>query len=81
MKAERQADYSQKYPHIAPEIANGSERQSINSDIYSMGKIVFAVLDLLPTATAESIKVAKSAICEEPTKRPTLKELSAALSL
>ncbi|KAL9951843.1 hypothetical protein ACROYT_G044578 [Oculina patagonica] len=79
MKAEKQEGYRQKFPHIAPEIVNGSDRQSIYSDIYSMGKIVLAVLDLLPTATAKSIKVAKSAICEEPTKRPTLKELSVAL--
>lgn len=79
MKAEKQKDYRQKFPHIAPEIVNGTNRQTIYSDIYSMGKIVLAVLDLLPTATAKSIKVAQSATCEDPTKRPTLKELSAAL--
>ncbi len=73
MKVEKQEDYHQKFLHIAPEIVNGSDRQSIYSDIYWMGKsvlAVLAVLDLLTTATAKSIKVAKSAICEEPTKRP-----------
>ena len=62
MNAEKQKDYRQKFPHIAPEIVDSSNRQSIYSDIYSMGKIILAVLDLLSTATAKSIKVAKSTI-------------------
>lgn len=64
----------QKFPHIAPKIVNGINSQGIYSDIYLMGKIILPVLDLLPTATGNSIKVTKSMICKEPTKRHTLKE-------
>lgn len=79
MSINQQMRYREKYAHIAPEIVNGSGRQSAQSDIFSLGKIVLAVLDLLPTATAKSLKVARTALCEEPAERPSLKELSEAL--
>lgn len=77
MSINQQMRYREKYTHIAPEIVNGSGRQSAQSDIFSLGKIVLAVLDLLPTA--KSLKVARTALCEEPAERPSLKELSEAL--
>ena len=73
-----QEEYGKRYPHIAPEIVNGSGRQSYASDIYLLSKIFLAVLDLLPTATSRSLKVAKSAICEEPDECPSLKDMLAA---
>lgn len=79
LSTHQQEKYREQYPHIASEIVNGSGRQSAQSDIFSLGKIVLAVLDLLPTATARSLKVARTALCEEPAKRPSLKELSEAL--
>lgn len=75
----KQEEYRKRYPHIAPEIVNGSGRQSYASDIYSLSKIVLAVLNLLPTATARSLRVAKRALCEEPFERPSLKDMLAAL--
>ena len=77
----RQEEYWKQYPHIAPEIVNGNGRRSFLSDIFSLGKIIVAVLDLLPTATGRSIKVAKTAICDDPYERPSLKELFAVLLL
>ena len=47
------------------------------SDIFSMDKIILVVLDLIPTVTARSIIVTKSAINKDPAKHPTLKELFA----
>ena len=79
LSTHQQEKYREQYPHIASEIVNGSGRQSAQSDIFSLGKIVLAVLDLLPTATARSLKVARTALCEEPAKRSSLKELSEAL--
>ena len=79
LSTHQQEKYREQYPHIASEIVNGSGRQSAQSDIFSLGKIVLAVLDLLPTATARSLKVARTALYEEPAKRPSLKELSEAL--
>lgn len=73
----KQEKYRKRYPHIAPEIVSGKARQSVFSDIFSFGKMALAVLDLLPTATAQSIKAAKRACSELPAERPTLKELSA----
>ena len=75
----QQEEYRKRYPHIAPEIVDGSGRQSHASDIYSLSKIVLALLDLLPTATSKSLRVAKSALCEKPDKRPSLKDMLAAL--
>ena len=71
----KQEEYRKQCPHIAPEIVNGSGRQSFSSDIFSLGQIVLAVLDLLPTATGRSIKVARTAICDDPNKRPLLNQL------
>ena len=79
LSAKKQEEYKVRYPHIAPEIVDGSGRQSFLSDIFSLGRIVLAVLDLLPTATTKSIKVAQTAICEDPDKRPTLEQLFAVL--
>jgi len=62
----KREEYQKRYPHIAPEIVCGSGRQSVKSDIFSFGRIALTVLDLLPTATARSIKMAKSALNEDP---------------
>ena len=66
MSTHQQEKYWEQYPHIASEIVNGSGRQSAQSDIFSLGKIVLAVLDLLPTATARSLKVARTALRRAP---------------
>jgi len=54
----KQKEYRKRYPHIAPEIVNGSRRQSCASDIYSLSKVVLAALDFLPTATSRLLRVA-----------------------
>ena len=74
-----QETYRKRYPYIAPEIVTGSGRQTILSDIYSLGKIALNVLDLLPTATAVSLKLAKRASLSKPEKRPSIEELIAGL--
>ena len=79
MTISEREEYHKRYPHIAPEIVCGSGRQSFKSDIFSFGKITLSVLDLLPTATARSIKVAKSALRDDPQQRPSIKEMLAAL--
>ena len=79
LTASSQELYKRRYPHIAPEIVAGSGRQSITSDIFSLGKIVFAILDLLPTATAISLRVVKRAILDNPGKRPSIDELIAVM--
>lgn len=79
LSASAQEEYRKRYPHIAKEIVQGSDQQSVLSDIYSLGKILLDVLDLLPTATAHSLRAAKSATDDDPQKRPTLDELFAAL--
>ena len=70
-----QEEYQHSYPHIAPEIICGEGRQSVQSDVFSVGRIALAILDLLPTATALSLKAAKQAIVDNPAKRPSLEEL------
>jgi len=40
---EEQEKYKRKHGHIAPEIINGSHPSSFASDVYSYGRIVYAV--------------------------------------
>ena len=79
LSAAKQAEYRSKYPHIAAEIVCGSGRQSVLSDIFSLGRVIDAVLQLIPTATSRSVKVEKRALCDDPSQRPTLKEILAIL--
>ena len=79
LAASEQEEYRKRYPHIASELVCGTGRQSFASDIFSLGRIVFAVLDLLPTATSKSIKVARATMRDDPEQRPSLKELLASL--
>ena len=79
LTATSQKSYKKRYPHIAPEIVAGSERQCIQSDIFSLGRIVLSILDLLPTATAVSLRIAKRAILDNPAKRPSIEEIISVL--
>lgn len=54
LTASSQESYNWHYPHISLEIVAGSGQQSIQSDIFSLGRIVLSILALLPTATAKS---------------------------
>ena len=77
LTASSHKSYKKRYPHIAPEIVAGSGRQSIH--IFSLGRIVLSILDLLPTATAMSLRIAKRAILDNPAKRPSIEEIIAVL--
>ena len=66
LMASGQQSFKRRYPHIAPEIVVGSSRQSVQSDVFSLGRIVLSILDLLPTATAMSLRIAKRAILDNP---------------
>ena len=79
LTASSQKSYKKRYPHIAPEIVAGSGRQSIQSDIFSLGRIVLSILDLLPTATAMSLRIGKRANLDNPAKRPSIEEIIAVL--
>lgn len=55
LTASSQESYNCHYPHITLEIiVAGSGQQSIQSDFFSLGRIVLSILALLPTATAKS---------------------------
>lgn len=71
--------YRKLYPHIATEIVQGTGQQSVASDVFSLGKMALAILDLLPTATANSLHSVRRATSDDPAKRPSLKEMLAAL--
>lgn len=43
LTTEEQSIYLQRYKHIAPEIVDGSHKQSIYSDIYSFGYLVYNI--------------------------------------
>lgn len=40
-----QAEYTRKYPHIAPEVISGESRQSVLSDIFSVGGIFYKLIE------------------------------------
>ena len=70
----KREEYQKRYHHIAPKIVRGMRCKAINLT-FSFGRIALAVLDLLPTATARSIKMAKSAENDDSEQHPSLKEL------
>ena len=74
-----QEEYRWSYPHIAPEIVSGKGQQSVASDVFSFGKIALKILNLLPTATVLSLKVAKKLTSNDPAKHPPLSEFAAVL--
>ena len=79
LSSSAQERYRKLYPHITTEIMQGTGQQSVASDIFSLGRIALAILDLLPTATANSLHSARRATSDDPAKRPSLKEMLAAL--
>ena len=78
LKALPQASQLQ-YKHIAPEIVRGQASQSVRSDIYSLGKLLLEVLDIIPTVTCSTLTVAKKALCDKPAGRPLITQLLEAL--
>lgn len=54
LTASSQESYNCHYPHISLEIVAGIGQQSIQSDVFSLGRIVLSILALLPTVTAKS---------------------------
>ena len=58
LSSSAQEEYRRSYPHIAPEIVSGKGQQSVASDVFSFGRIALKILNLLPTATALSLKLA-----------------------
>lgn len=76
-----QEEYQRSYPHIAQEIVCGKGLQSVVSGVFSFGKITIRILNLLPTATAVSINMAKKLTSGDPAKRPPLNDFVAALDM
>jgi len=62
----------EQYRHSYPHIVHGESRQSVQSDVFSVGRIALAILSLLPTATALLLKAGKQAILSNPAERPSL---------
>lgn len=44
LKTEEQNQYLHKYKHIAPEVVNGTHKQSTYSDVYSFGYLVYQIV-------------------------------------
>lgn len=40
-----QAEHTRKFVHLAPEIISGESRQSAYSDIYSVGGVLYKIID------------------------------------
>lgn len=38
-------EYMRKFPHIAPEVIEGETKQSVYSDVYSFGKVLFRIIN------------------------------------
>ena len=71
--------YCKLYPHIATEIVQGTGQLSVVSDAFTLRRIALAILDLLPTATANLLHSVRRAMSNDPAKRPSLKEMLATL--
>lgn len=54
-----QESYRKQYRHIAPEVVDGSNKQSIYSDIYSFGYLVYCVHSILCKQSSKLRKIVK----------------------
>ena len=79
LSSSAQERYRKHYPHVATEIVQGTGQQSVASNVFSLGRLSLAILDLLPTATAKSLHSARRAMSDDPAKRPSLKEMLTAI--
>lgn len=59
MTASEQEMYKKQYKHIAPEIIDGSYKQSIYSDIYSFGYLVCCIYTIICTNSSRLRKIVK----------------------
>lgn len=77
MTKSEQKIYRQSFPHIAPEIINGTRTQTIASDVYSFAKLVQFLCDkeAVKNLGAEREILKNLALSEDPEARPQLKAL------
>ena len=52
-------EYLKKYPHVAPEVVHREHKQSIHSDIYSVGKVLTKILDCNQFSTLPSSTISQ----------------------
>lgn len=74
-----QAEYTRKFLHLAPEIISGETKQSISSDMFSAGGVLYKVIDAKKFVSDEHIHKALEGLaarCRSVhyTKRPKAKE-------
>lgn len=82
MSLEKQIKYSKKYPHIAPEIPRGLARQSVQSDVFSLGYMFSSIYDLLSKEKQGHISpFLKKAVMCSPSNRPSLNHILKYLKL
>lgn len=64
--------YMRQYPHISPELIEGEMKQTVNSDIFSFGKLLFEMIDyncisdLTHHKKSVLISLAEQCICSKP---------------
>ena len=71
--------YHKCYLHIAPELVRGTHTQSVASDVYSFGMLMYSICNLHPNAKCMS--VATSCLHSGPSKRPSLHSVQQLLLL
>ena len=69
MSEKQQIKYTKDFPHIAPEIVTGKKGQSIESDIYSFGKMTNIIF--LKANLGRLHEVFRQTLDVDPKKRPT----------
>ena len=65
-----------KNSYIAPELIDGTEKPSINSDVYSLALMIKSVYGILKF---KSIGIVKDGLSTVAAKRPSVSEVKAAL--
>lgn len=76
LSQEEQLAYAEKYPHIAPEIINGSAVRSIASDVYSLAKLIqFITKNAKIDMSSQRSWYLTTALSQNPKMRPAIKDL------
>ena len=76
LSKEEQLSYTQKYPHIAPEIVDGSGVRSIESDVYSFAKLItFITKHAKVELSSERSWYIDTALSKNPKMRPAIRDI------
>ena len=74
MSPRKQEEYKVNHPQIAPDVRDGLRAQSVTSDIFSFGRIIFMISNLLNEHSLRDLS--KQCMLYDSSQRPCIHKLN-----